>query len=66
MGSDRYKAEIGHDIMAQKDLPDTGREHLLPALDTPNDDELEFDFPAVYMTPDGRVIWEFGNSNGAF
>ena len=47
--------EIRTDIMSQKNLPDDERQHLLRSLNLEDD---EFDFPRVYYTPDGRMIWE--------
>ena len=49
--------EIQKSIHSEKDMPDSERAHLLRALDMPGSDfELG---PAVYMTPEGRVFWDF-------
>lgn len=57
------REEIHKDIMAQKDLPDNEREHLLRSLDMPGANG-PFEFP-VY-TRDGRVIWGFDDFDSAF
>ncbi|MEZ6060428.1 MAG: PDZ domain-containing protein [Planctomycetaceae bacterium] len=59
------RTEIREKILTRKDLPDNERNHLLRALDLPVED-LDFEFPAVYSTPDGRVIWDFGALDRAF
>lgn len=44
------REELHQDIMAQKDLPENERNHLLRALDTPQ----------------GRILWDFDSSNSDF
>jgi membrane-associated protease RseP (regulator of RpoE activity) len=51
------REDIQKSIESAKDMPDAERAHLLRALDMPGSD-LEFG-PAVYMTPEGQVIWDF-------
>ena len=34
-------------------------------LDMPTD-KIQFDFPELYFSPDGRVLWDFGNLSTAF
>lgn len=51
------REDIQKSIQSEKDMPDAERAHLLRALDVPGTD-LEFD-PAVYMPPEGPVIWDF-------
>ncbi len=59
------REEIRQEIMAQKDLPANEREHLLRGLDTPGEDS-QFDFPDIYLSPDGQMIWEFRDLNSEF
>jgi hypothetical protein len=59
------RQEIRQDIQAQKDLPANERGHLLRSLDMPGG-QFRFDFPGVYYTPDGQVIWGFRDLDSAF
>jgi hypothetical protein len=54
------REEIHKDIMAQKDLPDSERAHLLRALDQPNG---ELQVPRIYFSPDGRIQWDYERVN---
>jgi hypothetical protein len=51
------RQQIQRDIQAQNDLPQEEQGELLRALDLRGN--FQFDFPTVYNTPDGRMIWEF-------
>jgi hypothetical protein len=51
------RQKIHRDIQAQKDIPKEERGQLLRALDLR--DEMMFEFPTVYYTPNGRMVWEF-------
>lgn len=53
------RAELRKAIESEKNMPDAERGHLLSALDMPGA-SLEFG-PAVFMTPGGEVIWDFGS-----
>ncbi len=58
------RAEIQRDIQAQKDMPANERGNLLRSLGMTGGDW--FEFPGVYYTPDGRVIWDFGDLENTF
>jgi hypothetical protein len=62
------REEIREDILVQQDLPANEREHLLRSLDVPGTDfhQFDFNFPGVYYTPDGQMIWDFGDPDSAF
>lgn len=51
------REEVRKAIRAEKDMPDAERGHLLRAMGMPGS-ILGFG-PAVYTTPDGKVIWDF-------
>jgi hypothetical protein len=59
------REEIRKDILAQKDLPANERRQLLRSLDMPGGG-IRLDFPGVYYTPDGNLIWEFPDLDEAF
>lgn len=51
------REELQKEIQAEKDMPDAERGHLLRAMGM-SGSILGFG-PAVYTTPDGKVIWDF-------
>lgn len=59
------REELYKDILAQKKLPDNERQHLLRALDMRGAD-IQFDFPGVYYTPDGHMLWDFHDLDSIF
>jgi predicted metalloprotease with PDZ domain len=59
------REEIQKDILAQKDLPAHERQNLLRSLNMTGG-EIRLDFPSVYYTPDGNLIWEFPDLDNAF
>jgi hypothetical protein len=50
------REEVHKAIVAQKDLPDNEREHLLRSLDMPNG---ELVIPSLHMTPGHGFTWDF-------
>lgn len=57
------REEIRRDITAQQSLPANERDHLLRALNLRNG---ALDVPQMYLTRDGRLIWEFPSFNEVF
>lgn len=61
------REEIRNDIVAQKDVPADEQDDLLRSLDMEDEDFApDFGVPEIYLTPDGRVIWDFGRINTSF
>lgn len=59
------REQIRNDIVAEKNLPAEERAHLLRSLDMPGAD-FQLDFPGVYQTPDGHIIWNGRDLDRAF
>lgn len=56
------REEVHKAIMAQKDLPDNEREHLLRSLDLPRG---ELVIPSMYVIPENGFTWDLNESDGS-